>query len=323
MGKKIKYPSRNEYSLHTLAYYQKQGGIYSDILTILLKLRDDPVTSRTLAPNRVLNEATWLFDVNEKVEDPEDISKMFEDCWKPLAMEYSQKDLMLIRCVLFILLNYPIKYDLKEVCPQMEGVLQPMSINSITLSNYLDKLVVNEKLFFPKFKHLLNIDYLIFNEDTRPEIAEKLMNVEHELVEARFRIEELSEQLREQMDLSLVKDAEIQQLQRDLDTANETINKIPSQSALDSSITFKRILEYIKTCMQYKFTTQIFLMLNWFMRHRATDEEYQLLDEMQQYMMSQKNGDNTTVINNNNHGCNVLNEAHDPIFGTPLKNNED
>lgn len=321
--KKTKYPSRTEYSLRTLAYYQKQGGIYSDVITILMKLRDDPATSRSLAPNRVLNEATWVFEVNKVVEDPAKIVSVFEDCWQPITVEYNSKDQTLIRCVLFILLNYPYKCDVKIACPQMEGVMQPMTINSIDLCNYLDKKVVNDKLFFPKFKHLLNTEYLKFNKDTRPEISDKLMQVEEELVMARFKIEELQQHLKEQSELSLIKDAEIGRLNRDLNAANETIANIPTQSVLDSSITFKRILEYIKSCKQYKFVTQIFMMLNWLMRQRATDEEYQMLDEMQQYMMSQKSGDKTTVINNDNHGCNVVNEAHDPVFGTPLENDED
>jgi len=321
--KKIKYPSRDEYSLHTLAYYQKQGGIFSDVITILMKLRDDPVTSRSLAPNRALNEASWLFEVNKVVENPEQVVPVFEECWKSICTDYCPKDQTLIRCVLFILLNYPYKCNVQNVCPQMENVLSPMTINSIELSNFLDKSVVNEHLFFPKFKHLLNAEYLKYNKDTRPEISNQLNQMEEKLIDARFQITELQQQLNMLTEMALVKDAEIECLRRDLQTAQVTLANIPSQSSLDSSITFKRILAYIKSCKQYKFTTQIFMMLNWLMRQTATDEEYQELDEMQQYMMSQKSGDKTTVINNDNHGCNVVNEAHDPVFGTPIENEED
>lgn len=319
-NKKDKYgfPVRSEYSLRTLAYYQKQGGIYSSIITILMKLRDDPATSRVLAPSKVLNEASWLFDVNAALEDPEKAEFTFKDCWSRYMSEYNSKDRALIRCVCFVLLNYPYKYDVKEVCPQMDGVIQPMTLNSIMLCQYLDKEVLQDKLFWPKFKHLHNTEYLSMGEDVRQELTEKMHRVQNELIEARFKIEELQAKIEEQENILLVKDEEIKQLNRDLSDARETIADIPSQSELDCNITFKRIIEYIKSCKQYKFTTQIFMMLNWFMRKCATDEEYQLLDETQQYLQSQKSGDVTNI--NNNTGCNVINEAHEPVFGDPIRN---
>lgn len=311
-------PIRSEYSLRTLAYYQKQGGVYSNLITILMQLRDDPKTSRVLAPNKVLNEASWLFDVNEALDDPDKIEDTFKDCWSKYMMSYSPKDRALIKCVCFILLNYPYRVDIKEVCPQMGGVMQPMTINSILLCKYLDKEVLEDKLFWPKFEHLHNPEYLSMGDDVRPEISDKLHNIQRELVEARFKIEELQAKIEENENILLVRDEEIKQLSHDLSDARNIISDIPMQSELDSNITFKRIIEYVKTCKQYKFTTQIFMMLNWFMRKCATDEEYQLLDETQQFLQSQKSGDVTNI--NNNTGCNVINEAHDPVFGDPTHN---
>lgn len=48
-----------------------------------------------------------------------------------------------------------------------------------------------------------------------------------------------------------------------------------------------------------------------------------MMARKERYMMSQKSGDNTTLIQNDNHGCNVVNEAHDPVFGDPLKQDKD
>lgn len=317
-NKKDKYgfPVRSEYSLRTLAYYQKQGGIYSNIITILMKLRDDPATSRVLAPNKVLNEASWLFDVNEALDDPEKAEVTFMDCWDRYMYEYNPKDRALIKCVCFVLLNYPYKIDAKELCPQMDGVIQPMTLNSIQLCMYLEKDVLADKLFWPKFKHLHNTEYLTMGLDVRPELTEKIHQLEIELVESRFTIEELKAKIEELENINLAKDAEIRQLNHDLAEARETIASIPTQSELDSNLTFKRIIDYIKSCQQYKFTNQIFMMMSKFMRRCATDEEYQLLDETEQYMQAQKSGDVTNI--NNNTGCNVINEARDPVFGDPI-----
>ena len=310
--------SRSEMSLRTLAYYQKQGGVFSEIITVLMKLRDDPATSRVLAPNRVLNEASWLFETNAMLVDPDDSERLFNSEWEDVKMDYNPKDCALIKCVLFIMLNHPHNGKEALACPQMEGVIQPMTLNSITLCKILDEEVTNEKCFFPKFKHLMNPEYLVIGGSVRDEVADKYMSMQSELVSARFRIEELENSLKEQREIGLVKDAEINQLVNDLAEARNTIANIPTQSELDSSITFQRIIDYIKSCKQYKYTNQIFMLLNWLMRNRATDEEYQLLDETQQYMQSQKAGDTTTIINNDNKNCNVINEAHDPVFDSPL-----
>lgn len=307
---KCTLPIRSEYSLRTLAYYQKQGGIYSTIITILMKLRDDPDTSRVLAPNRVLNEASWLFEVNVAVDDPDKVVDVFKECWDNNMTEYSQRDRALIKCVCFVLLNYPFGYDIQKICPQMEGAMQPMTINSITLCKYLEKDVLADKLFWPKFKQLHNTEYLTTGEDVRREVTYKVREIEKALVEARFKLEE-------QENLILVKDEEIKQLNLDLAEARKTIASIPSRSELDSNITFKRIIDYIINCKQYKYSNQIFMMLNWFMRNCATDEEYKILDETQQYLQSLMGGD--VVHINNNTGCNVVNEAHDPVFGVPTR----
>lgn len=53
---------RYDYTIRTLAYYQQQGGIYNDIITILQKLRQTCTRDRIGTPASILNEATFIVD---------------------------------------------------------------------------------------------------------------------------------------------------------------------------------------------------------------------------------------------------------------------
>ena len=53
---------RYDYTIRTLAYYQLQGGIFNDIITILQKLRQTCFRDRISSPASILNEATFIVD---------------------------------------------------------------------------------------------------------------------------------------------------------------------------------------------------------------------------------------------------------------------
>lgn len=298
--------ARSEFALRTLSYYQKQGGFYNELITILLKLRDNPVTARCIPPNRVMNEVSWLKSEMDLVDPPDDCHDVFSKNWKQIQADYNSKDCALIKCVFFILLQ------------SQEGSLPHFTTNYLTISHRLEPEVTSEKLFFPKFKHLLHTGHPVTGIASEAGVIDMYLDTQMKLAEARMRIEQQEALIKELTEMGMVKDAEIAQLRKDLAMAQDTIASIPKQSALDSSITFGRILGYIRNCRQYKFTTQIFMLLNWMMRNTATDEEYKMLDETQQYMQEQKSVDQTIVINNDNKNCNVINEANDPVFGEPF-----
>ena len=59
--KKSKY--KNDYSLRTLAYYQREGGIYNDLITILQRIRNErPASPRFPSPNKILNIVSEAYD---------------------------------------------------------------------------------------------------------------------------------------------------------------------------------------------------------------------------------------------------------------------
>lgn len=58
---------RYDYTFRTLAYYQQQGGIYNDIITILQNLRQTCTRDRIGTPASILNEATYIMDDSKSV----------------------------------------------------------------------------------------------------------------------------------------------------------------------------------------------------------------------------------------------------------------
>lgn len=59
--KKSKY--KDEYSLRTLVYYQRVGGIYNDLITILQRIRNErPSLPEFPSPNKILNIVSEAYD---------------------------------------------------------------------------------------------------------------------------------------------------------------------------------------------------------------------------------------------------------------------
>jgi len=63
MGKIL---SPREYNIRSLAYYQAEGGVYNDIITILTKMRSEPEFRGLPSPAKSLNEACFLYDMKQQ-----------------------------------------------------------------------------------------------------------------------------------------------------------------------------------------------------------------------------------------------------------------
>lgn len=58
--------SPREYNIRSLAYYQAEGGVYNDIITILTKMRSEPEFRGLPSPAKSLNEACFLYDMMQQ-----------------------------------------------------------------------------------------------------------------------------------------------------------------------------------------------------------------------------------------------------------------
>ena len=86
--------SKEKFSIRTLTYYQEQGGVYNDIITVLTKLRNEPRHRGLPAPVSIINDACYHLAVMEQM-----FKHSYEDTEKYLA---GIKD-NLILCVMSIL----------------------------------------------------------------------------------------------------------------------------------------------------------------------------------------------------------------------------
>ena len=72
--------SKEKFSIRTLTYYQEQGGVYNDIITVLTKLRNEPRHRGLPAPVSILNDACYHLAVMEQM-----FKQSYEDTEKYLA----------------------------------------------------------------------------------------------------------------------------------------------------------------------------------------------------------------------------------------------
>ena len=86
--------SKEKFSIRTLTYYQEQGGVYNDIITVLTKLRNEPRHRGLPAPVSILNDACYHLAVMDQM-----FKHSYEDTEKYLA---GIKDNLLL-CVMSIL----------------------------------------------------------------------------------------------------------------------------------------------------------------------------------------------------------------------------
>ena len=102
MGKKIKW---DEYNLRTLAFYQKQGGVYSDLITVLQKARTDRNVVTYIpkhTPARLLNMASYIAAL--VMEDKENSARLI-DLEKQKLANLHKEDQCLIFSIVYILIG--------------------------------------------------------------------------------------------------------------------------------------------------------------------------------------------------------------------------
>ncbi len=81
--------SPREYDIRSLAYYQAEGGVFNEIITILTKMRSEPKFRGLPSPTKSLNEACYLYDMKRKdlsiEEEKKYISEISNDLSKVLV----------------------------------------------------------------------------------------------------------------------------------------------------------------------------------------------------------------------------------------------
>ncbi len=74
-----------EYNIRSLAYYQAEGGVYNEIITVLTQMRKVPKFRGLPTPAKTLNEACFLYDLKNKDLSLEEEKKYISEIDSDLA----------------------------------------------------------------------------------------------------------------------------------------------------------------------------------------------------------------------------------------------
>lgn len=133
MAKKI---NRSEYDIRTLSYYQGLGGVYNDIITILVKMRNEAVHRGMPSPAQILNEASYWWDI-------------IWYCWCGNNYKYQLPAGLndnLIKCVLSCIAS-----DGSDCRYYLDGCLDDVYF----FVQSIQESLATDKVYYPKFRSLI------------------------------------------------------------------------------------------------------------------------------------------------------------------------
>ena len=284
--KKSKY--RDDYSLRTLAYYQREGGVYNELITILQRMRIGKGGRKILPPNKILNAATGAFDIYMDRCKDEENDTIIDYGLEELAYEIyggcvagplgglDEKNELIVLCVLCVLLaRYPV-------------------FNKRSIPKIIEIVKNNDPSVYKEFETL---------------IASKLEDKDANL-------ESLRNQLAIKDSLIRDKDSQIARLSNDVSELEKRISVIEpvfdayaqnrvEGSKFDQYLTLDAVLGWVNKRKHYKLADQVITMLKDLGRNTATDEEYGKIEALESELLS-KYSELSIVNNNMGVGSNIL-----------------
>ena len=271
MDKKSK-KYKDDYSLRTLAYYQREGGIYNELITILQRIRSER-GRRTLAPSKVLNLACEIYDRcwNYNIEDGGRINDygfldvIYEFVGDHCGMPVNEEDEILVYCTLLVLLAQVPAFK-KATIPDVYKI-----IGQDSLLNYFQPL----------------IDELLSNVPSEVESLQSLLASKDKIIYMKdSQIADLNEKLSE-------KQIELENQRR----AWDLIVKRPDKTDFNEQLSLENILEWIKNRKHYTMVDQVFVMLKDLGYKVATDDEHDKILNLENEMIA--NHKPQSIVNNN------------------------
>lgn len=286
--KKSKY--KNDYSLRTLAYYQREGGVYNDLITVLQRIRSKNGGRKLLAPNKILNAATDAFDIymnrckdeeNNTIIDygvEEVVGELYGGCWGPgpLGELEEGKNELIALCVLCVLLSqYPV-------------------FNETSIPQISDIVKKEDETIFKEFESLIKNN--LEDKDAQLEsLRNQLMLSESLIREKDSQIADLSN-----------RNSELEKKIATIEPVYDAyLENIVEGSDYDQYLTLDTILRWAKKRKHYKLADQVISMLKDLGRKTATDEEMEKIESVELELIS-KYSELSIVNNNMGFGSNIL-----------------
>lgn len=277
--KKSKY--KDDYSLRTLAYYQREGGVYNELITILQRMRAGRGGRKMLPPKEILNAATEAFDIYLDRCKDEETNTIIDYGMEELGWEiyggciagplggWEGKNELIALCVLCVLLS---KYP---------------AFNETSIPQISDIVKKEDETVFKEFEGLIKNN--LEDKDAQLESLKNQLAMKDAL------LREKDEQL-----------AKLISLNYSRESREDFWQRYPEKSSgIDSVLSLDAILEWVSNRQHYTLTDQVFVMLKELSRKVATDEEYNKICSLENDMLA-KHKPQTIVNNNMGIGSNIL-----------------
>ena len=286
MGKNKKH--KDEYSIRTLAYYQREGGIFNELITILQRIRASNGESRLSSPNKLLNTACEMYDYclsycsdieSEEITNFDCDIISFSLCrdYFELPSSFNNHDDK-ERDIILLLLCSLLAQNSTFRCSLIDSILKYIDIDC----NYLKY-----------FEHLLNGNINIQNLDIN-ELKAKNHSLTRDIEYQKDIIKKQDEELANQSNQIADLQNTIVELKQKLTIIKNENNNI---SQFDKILNLNSILEWIQSRQHYQYTEHVFRMLADLRYRVATDEECDKIKAVEDEMLSKNVGNN--IINNN------------------------
>lgn len=270
--------SIDEYMIRTLSYYQSQGGIYSEIITLLMQLREKKGYRNLIPlPAKVLNAASYYYD------EMKDGNYVIPD----------SKSRILIASVVVII----------AAADNNEDIRQKMM-----------DLVENDKTYFTHFAKLLKKQ----NDDIFYKTVIDSLKAANKKLQSHSKVKDsVIDDLLDSLALASqdmdTMSAKLAAAEKRCQIAEQ--NKYEG-SSLDRYFTLDNILKWIEGRKQYIYVDQVFRMLSDMKDGIATQDESMRIKRLEEDMLAKEQPRN--IINNNyaygsNQMTGMLNNPHLPI----------
>lgn len=294
------------YSIRTLSFYQKEGGVYNNLITVLTNLRSDSNIRLRMSPVKVLNEACRLRDELKDTDFPE-FRNAYDNSWEAWG-RVGFIERLVVFSTIYVLNDY-----YRNAKPPLLIQLELSLSHDSTVFPHFEAISVNHNKVTQTIQTKRLEDRIL---DLQKQLADKDMELwqlkEQKLEGAAIHFEEENQALKEKYDIlsreSRQKEidfkAQIADLEELCKNKDYELSRMAAKQVkkpitnVDKVLNFDNIMAYIESRGSYDYCDQLFKMLDKLIRRIVTDEQLAQIDALEAKLIAAKNG---VTINNDIH----------------------
>lgn len=264
---------RDDYSLRTLAYYQRKGGIYNDLITILQRLREEPRMLHGIridlpSPKQILNTVSRAYDACLDI-CTDDEGRFY--CFTEDNID------SFLEAISEILYGIPFTPTSPEYFETSTGDKYLGQLQLCVLASLLARIPEMEEII-PFLTKTAKRDY--------PQLYTQFVLLIDRRGDDSTQIEKMKRELKSQEQIICLKDSEIKEKDSQIKQLTElkeilsiTVERYKNdeiqRSNFDRILNLDTILKFAEGRKSYKRAAPILNMLTHLAFNTATDEEYQ------------------------------------------------